>query len=166
MHGEFQRLVSWANGVEHRHKPILIDGWMSAGKTTLAEAAAKATGGEMLDADKYLERNQGTFIRALDIEALNAAFCKVKRPILAGVCMRRIHELLGEPVSLHIYVKRMASWGWADEDEISSTPIDWSDGELCGTTPLASEVRAYHRLWNPSEIADFVYERVESWNVC
>ena len=161
----FTQLVEWAGGVAHRGRPVLIDGWMSAGKSTLARALATAVHGQMLDADEYLIRNQNAFIAALDTIALQEAFFNAERPILAGVCMRQIHALLGSPQASHVYVKRMASWGWADEDDAILELSDYSNECQAHTPSLVLEVRAYHELWHPHEIADFTYERVENWNV-
>ena len=161
----FTELVEWAGDVARRGKPVLIDGWMSAGKSTLARALATAVHGQMLDADEYLIRNQDAFIAALDTIALQEAFFNAERPILAGVCMRQIHALLGSPHASHVYVKRMASWGWADEDDVILDVSDCSNKEQARTPSLVLEVRAYHGLWHPHETADFIYERVEIWDV-
>ena len=160
----FTQLVEWVDDVARRDRPVLIDGWMSAGKSTLAKALATSVHGQMLDADEYLIRDQNAFVVALDMTALQEAFFHAQRPILAGVCMRQIHALLGSPPASHIYVKRMAGWGWADEEEVIRDISHWSAKEQVRSRSLVYEVRAYHHLWHPHEIADIFYERAERWN--
>ena len=101
-HKEFLRLASWVNEPDRIDLPVLIDGYMLAGKTYLAEALAAEIGGQAIDADKYLERRQDAYIPSLDVSALKAAFQKAERPILSGVCMRQIHQILGKPPCSHV----------------------------------------------------------------
>ena len=63
-----------------------------------------------------------------------------------------------------IYVKRMAKWGWADEDEMNGNKLE----ELAALNSMNSsapalrlEVRQYHREFRPHEVADIVFERLE-----
>ena len=163
VHTELERLLKWLDKTNPHGLPVLIDGWMLAGKSHLANTVATATGGQMLDADDYLERHNEEFIEFLDVTELKSSISRAHRPVVASVCMRQIHKLIGEPTALHIYIKRMASWGWADEDDVIEETSDWSD-ELRGLVPpLVLEVREYHLRWKPHETADCIIERRECW---
>ena len=161
MHANLERLLQWLEAANPHGLPVLIDGWMLAGKSHLAYTVARATQGQMFDADDYLERHKEQFTEFLNVAKLKSSISGAHRPVLAGVCMRQIHKLIGEPPSLHIYVKRMASWGWADEDEVTDELFGWSDDLQSFRPPLVSEVREYHLRWKPHEMADFIFERRE-----
>ena len=153
---EFDQLATWLSEPSRRDLPVLIDGWTNAGKTCLAKKLAEATQSHFLDADSFLSEATGEFISAIDVSTLSEAFFSASRPILSGVCMRELHALLGTPEATHVYIKRIATWGWAEEFEVSEDPSDWTTS---GEPPLVTEVRAYHLKWKPHENADVIFER-------
>jgi hypothetical protein len=78
---------------------------------------------------------------------------------VSGVCLREILKRAEVQADAHIYVKRMASWGWCDEDEMEShgvAEIPGSSGEF-----LRAEMRQYHGQWQPHHIADYEFHRLD-----
>ena len=76
---------------------------------------------------------------------------------------------LGRKADCLVYVKRMAIWGWADEDELESyaadglgklpAPVDPLAKSLCD---LWDEVACYHTQFQPHLVANILYERSEA----
>jgi len=65
-------------------------------------------------------------------------------------------ERAGTQIDAHIYMKRMAIWGWADEDELNDVPFEvpGSGGEV-----IRREMRAYHERWRPHLQVDYEFHR-------
>jgi hypothetical protein len=151
---------------------IAIDGFQASGKTTLAGALSDQLKLPVISADDYVTKNQGAFFEYLKLEELAAALRLHERCIFEGVCCLQILQAVGVHANVLVYVKRMAIWGWADEDELESfvsTPRGPSDA-----TPLNTEIRdplqvtlrnlweevaQYHRQYRPHEVANLMYER-------
>ena len=151
---------------------IAIDGFQGSGKTTLARALSEQWNIPVVSADNYLIRNQGAFFNSLRIEWLSAALGAHERYIFEGVCCLQVLQAIGVNANVLVYVKRMAAWGWADEDELASfASAPSSTAEE--TPPLAEirdplqitlrdlweEVAQYHWQYRPHEVADLSYER-------
>lgn len=51
--------------MSERARPIIIIGFMAAGKTTVAAALAKRLGGGLIDLDRFIEEREGRTIRAI-----------------------------------------------------------------------------------------------------
>jgi hypothetical protein len=137
---------------------ILIDGWMAAGKTQLASQVASLLGIKYIDLDSYVEPQQKQFVASLRLDEVAHAIAAIKPLIVSGVCIRNVHELIGKPSCIHIYVKRMTSWGWADEDEaLGNSP---AFDAAYPPNALTIEVRKYHEIYKPHQRAGFFFHRL------
>ena len=158
----FENVGKLAAEIEDRYKAtaiIGIDGWTGAGKTTLARALAEATGGSNFDIDDALIRDQECFVPALQLDLIRSGLSEPKGLIfISGICLRQVLELSGCAADAHIYTKRMATWGWADEDELTDSVLP----EIAGASGEATrrEMRAYHREWIPHLKADYEFHRL------
>ena len=136
---------------------IAIDGWTGCGKSTLAAFVANQIGALHFDLDSALCRDQGSYVPSINLDSVKAALESVQsRAVVSGICSLQIFQAAGIPVECHIYIKRMATWGWADEDELQGCLPEFSgsSGEA-----LRSELRKYHRLWLPHITAHHEFHR-------
>jgi hypothetical protein len=151
-------LASVPNGL------IAVDGFQGSGKTTLAGELGKLIGREVLSADDFLHRDQGSFYAHLDLAKLSDTLDERHPCIFEGICcLQVLRGINRRPASL-VYVKRMAVWGWADEDELTRCNCEGLLMEVATVTTglpsnLWDEVAAYHARFRPHECADIVYER-------
>ena len=135
---------------------IGIDGWLGAGKTTLAKLLAEKLSAEHFDLDDALHRDQGAYFQHLDFNKIRSKLSNAPgRMVVSGVCFRQVLELVSATASVHIYVKRMALSGWPDEHEIETEHLSGL-GSLAGNT-LRAEVRTYHAKYCPHETTDFEF---------
>lgn len=151
---------------------IAIDGFQASGKTTLARALSEQWNIPVISADNYLIKNRGEFFKYLRLEELSAELRAHERYIFEGVCCLQILQAIGVTANVLVYVKRMAAWGWADEDELASfasspsstaeeTPpmAEMRDPLQTTLRDLWEEVALYHWQYRPHEVADLSYER-------
>ena len=139
---------------------IGVDGWSGVGKTTLARNLANAVKGSAYDIDSALDRDKKSFVPSLRLDEIRTALSSPARIIfVSGVCLRQV--LQGATVSAvaHIYLKRMASWGWADEDELVEQNNAVALAEGGGI--LRQEMRDYHAEWQPHIEADYEFQRFD-----
>jgi len=143
---------------------VAVDGFMNAGKTTLAFKLAEMLGGIRLSFDTFADRDVASDdyaakIRlnylASDLRKLHATFPFV---VADGICMLQVLEAVSAAPDTLVYVKR-----------ISSTDI-WHDGfhlEDYEGQQTVEENRPgldrsqfeYHAKWRPHERAHFIYVR-------
>lgn len=136
-----------------------IDGWMGAGKTTLANALAKRLDGSVFDLDSALVHDQKVYVSALRMSEVSEALATHPRPlIVSGICLLEVFENVGTQLDARVYIKRMATWGWADEDELNG--IDFGIPEACGDA-VRQELRHYHQKWQPHLHADYEFQRTD-----
>jgi len=164
---------------------IGIDGVDGVGKTYLAEQLSEALTFPALDLDEYLFKNQGGFVAFIDYPALSSALSTIPNYILSGVCLREVLANAGVGLDGHIYVKRMRHDLWANEDEcvfpdgvdvaidnlarysamISRSldePSERPATETDESPPhLSEEIMRYHDSYQPHDVADLVYERID-----
>lgn len=89
--------------------------------------------------------------------------------------MRQVLETSGLRPDAYVYVKRMARWGWADEDslEINGNVEDHLErlreevaallaAEARPALGLWEEVIRYHGTYRPHKQADFVFLRSDA----
>lgn len=145
---------------------IAIDGFQAAGKTTLAKQLANHLCLTVVSADDYLNRNQGSFFRHLDLKKLSAVLCQQERCIFDGVCCLQVLQAIGVRANVLVYVKRMAIWGWADQEELEtfvegSSPFGSQEPDPLQITlhNLWSEVAKYHHQYRPHLVANIIHER-------
>jgi len=137
---------------------IGVDGWTGVGKTTLAEALANELGGSSYDLDRARERNTKHFTAALRLGEISEALNQPKGFLfVSGICLRQVLADIECSAAAHIYIKRMAVWGWADEDELTEgniPEIPGASGEV-----VRQELRLYHDRWQPHVCADYEFQR-------
>jgi len=137
---------------------IGIDGWTGSGKTTLSKALAARMGGATFDLDKALTRDQRRYVTAIRLDEVAEALSHANQLMfVSGICLRQVLKDAGCAASVYIYVKRMAAWGWADEDELVPgliPEVRGASGEL-----VREELRSYHERWKPHLQADFEFQR-------
>jgi hypothetical protein len=138
-----------------------------------------------LDLDDYLFKNQGGFVPFIDYPALSSALTSMPKFILSGACLREVLVNAGSTLDGHIYIKRMRHGLWANEDEcvfpdgvdaaietlaqysamLSRNLDERSDlpsQEADEAQPaLSEEIMRYHEQYQPQEVADIVYERLD-----
>ena len=139
---------------------IGIDGWTGVGKTTLGMALAHATGGTAFDLDDALLGDRKHFVQALQLDLISK---QLARPMgllfVSGICLRQVMTLAGFEADAHIYMKRMAMWGWADEDELDvggQPDVRGASGEI-----TRRELRPYHAKWQPHLCAYYEFQRFD-----
>ncbi|MFN9775432.1 MAG: hypothetical protein ACK54X_22790 [Burkholderiales bacterium] len=145
---------------------IAVDGVTSAGKSTLraqlCEALPEFT---PIELDDYLVKDTGKYVDALRFDELSVRLESAPRKVVSGVCVLLALRRFGLTPDVHIYVKRMAKWGWADRDEVEGEEIEelaQAVGVSAADFSLHLEVRAYHRGVAPQRVADIVLERLEA----
>jgi len=133
---------------------IGVDGWTGVGKTTLATELAEAGGGRKFDLDCALIKDQNCYVPALRMEEIQSSLSGSGLLFVSGICLLQVLELAGVEASAHVYVKRMASGGWADEDDLLGKLPEFpsSSGE-----PIRNELRNYHRHWKPHLTATYEF---------
>lgn len=139
---------------------IGIDGWTGVGKTTIARSLADILSGSAYDVDMALDRDRKHFVSALRMhEILEALALPSGLLFVSGVCLRQVLQNAQCNAGAHIYIKRMATSGWVDEDEVdgSGAPeISGASGET-----LREEMRLYHGQWRPHLRADYEFHRFD-----
>jgi hypothetical protein len=131
-----------------------IDGWIGAGKSTLARFLASECDGRHIEVDRYVRRDEGFYVHALKVEKLKSTLLLGRgAQFVEGVCLRAIFQAAGLVPDVHVYVKRMAIWGWADEIELTD-PFELPDS---AGASLRQELRSYHEKWMPQTSATYVY---------
>ena len=135
-----------------------IDGWTGVGKTTLAQLLSGKLQGSFYDLDTALIRDQKHYVAALRSDEIRQVLSEADGLLfVSGICLRHVFQEVGMAANAHIYMKRMATWGWADEDEISglaAPEIPGASGEK-----VREELRLYHGSYQPQLVADYEFQR-------
>lgn len=125
-----------------------IDGWTGVGKTTLAKALSDAFGGSIFDLDGALNRDRSSYAPSLRLGEISEALAAPAGLLfVSGICLRQVLGRVGCAANAHIYVKRMATWGWADEDELEGGSLAGLGAD--GGNAVRREMREYHASWLP-----------------
>lgn len=145
---------------------VAIDGFQGSGKSTLAKAIGQALKLKVFNADDYLARNQGSFFNHLDLDRLATDVTAAGPCIVEGLCCLQILHAIGRSADSLVYVKRMAIWGWADEDELESYAANGLAPLPEPVEPLAKSLQSlwdeaarYHTHFQPHLVANVVFER-------
>jgi hypothetical protein len=137
---------------------IGVDGWTGVGKTTLAESLTRHVDGRSYDLDTALTRDLRRYHSALRMDEVSHALSDHSGLLfVSGICLRAVLADVHRPADAHIYVKRMATWGWTDEDELigaAAPEIPGASGEI-----IRQEMRLYHDQWQPHTSADYEFQR-------
>ena len=153
-----QELVHALYGRVESSSIVGIDGWTGVGKTTLGKSIAEELGGSSYDLDLALTRNLKKYVSNLRMSEVSKALTEAPRPlVISGICLLKALAMAEIELDVSIYVKRMASWGWADEDELTGLALEipGASGEL-----LRREMRIYHQEWQPHLNADYEFWRM------
>lgn len=133
-----------------------IDGWTGVGKTTLANALSDALDGSIFDLDSALNRDRNSYVPSLRLsEIAEALAAPAGLLFVAGICLRQVLEQAECAANAHIYVKRMAAWGWADENELEGGSMVGLGSN--GGNAVRREMREYHNAWKPHERANYEF---------
>lgn len=155
---EKQELVHALYGRVESSSIVGIDGWTGVGKTTLGKSIAEELGGSSYDLDLALTRNLKKYVSNLRMSEVSKVLTEAPRPlVISGICLLKALAMAEIELDVSIYVKRMASWGWADEDELTGLALEipGASGEL-----LRREMRIYHQDWQPHLNADYEFWRM------
>lgn len=135
---------------------IGVDGWTGAGKTRLARALASKTSADFFDIDCILTRGLGRYVDAVPTDKVAQRVGRSQGLLfVSGICLRQILSNARIEAAKHVYVKRLAVWGWEDEADALR--------EVCalGDESLIMEMRRYHREWRPHEASDYEFQRFD-----
>jgi putative protein kinase ArgK-like GTPase of G3E family len=136
---------------------IGIDGWTGIGKTTLGRTLAEMLKGACFDLDSAVERQRGHYVAFMRIDEVWKALSRSSgRTFVSGICLREVLAKAHVKADAHIYIKRMASWGWGDEDELEGDALASLDAAF-PNNPVRDELRQYHKEWEPHLTADFEF---------
>ena len=124
----------------HQYGIVAIDGFQGSGKSTLAQGMGSALNLKVFNADDYLDRNRGAFFDYLAMNRIAMDVGATGPCILEGLCCLKILHALGRKADCLVYVKRMAIWGWADEDELESYAADGLGKLPAPVDPLAKSL--------------------------
>ncbi|MEC5219006.1 chloramphenicol 3-O-phosphotransferase [Actimicrobium sp. GrIS 1.19] len=163
-----------ASALSEAHASLIaIDGNHGSGKSTLAAAIQELLGASLVSFDNFLAVGQESYFRNLDLQSIIAAASTSRPCILDGICMFQVLEATSLLPDAFVYVKRMAKWGWADQDELvvsggsleehlaalsaqAKTFTTTGEGLSLG---LSEEVIRYHALYLPHKRAGYVFNR-------
>src|SRR4029077_13096818 len=142
---------------------IAIDGRDGAGKSCLAKRLCNLIGGDVVSLDCFLQqKNQGAYVRYLDLAAIKAAIERCATPkIIEGDCVLEVLNSIVYKWDVLIYVKEIYfGYYWKDEDILDSTePIEKLIGALASRGGLKEEVIRYHDKYRPSRQAKIIFLR-------
>lgn len=160
---------------------IGVDGIDGVGKSELSAIVASELGIPVIGLDDYVEKNRGSYVPYIDYAAVTALVADSPNFVIEGVCLLDVLERLGVRLDSLVYIKRMSSGIWADEDECEfpngieeairqsrrntelmlefearqegrpHTP--GATDELC----LGEEIMRYHAKHSPHELAEITY---------
>jgi hypothetical protein len=141
---------------------VAVEGFMGAGKTSLASALASSVGALAVHLDGFVAPGDVTrpYVNRLNYAALASAIeaSSASTSVVDGICLRDVLNRLGRTPDLYIYVKRISPAGiWHDG-------VDLEDFEA-GTwktpgEPYTSDM-AYHSKVRPHEKATVEVHRAE-----
>lgn len=141
---------------------IGIDGFMTAGKTTLAKCLSKLLDADIVSTDDHgkPKRNDNGYVERLDLTRIKNSVEKSiragRRVILEGVCLRLViaDSAISTDSTVHVYVKKISKNSdiWYDGEEIE----DFQRGDLT-PPPLSLSILRYHVKVRPHELANFEY---------
>ena len=145
---------------------VAVDGFQGSGKSTLAQAIGRALKLSVFNVDAYLDRNKGSFFDYLDLMRLEADVTTAGPCVVEGLCCLKVVHAIGRSADRLVYVKRMAIWGWADEDELvpylanGLAPLEQPVEPLAKSLQsLWDEAAHYHTHFQPHLVANIIYER-------
>lgn len=144
---------------------IAIDGISGAGKSSLRTHLSEKLGATGIEFDDFLDLQLGEYLAALRTPELKTAIARSHGLVVcSGVCMLQALQQMNLIPDVLVYVKRMARWGWADQDEVEGHQIEDLSAipEVdAKSVRLLIEIRSYHRAFMPQATAEIIFERLE-----
>ena len=135
---EPEKLAEWLRGMADHL--VAFDGYQGAGKSSVVRAMAKFLDIPACHLDDFVKPKQGNYFNSIDLQGLRVALDR--RPMLVeGVCVLKVLQSLNVTPDRLVYVN-------------SPRP---EPGTTLGDGPLAAEVSAYHRTFDPESAADVLY---------
>jgi len=145
---------------------IGVDGFMEAGKTTVAFQLAEELGGIRIGVDSYVDSDavatkyvEMVRLKALerDLHRLRGCFPFV---VLDGVCLLEVVDRVRASLDAHVYCKRLSPEGlWHDGVDLE----EMDKGPAPSTEEwLRRDIFEYHRRRVPQECANAVFVRRET----
>jgi hypothetical protein len=145
---------------------IVFDGYLNAGKSTLATVMAGRLGCPHVDGDDHADR-RGTYVDALRLDELHAAIRAslrvAPRVILHCVCARAVLARLGLAAAAVVYVQHDRPpplGGTASNrhyDALCAEAGGFAAHDRPGLDALERELLLYHAEYRPSATADIHY---------
>jgi adenylate kinase family enzyme len=125
---------------ERRPQLIAIDGFLGAGKSTLAKRIAEDVEYRCINLDDFVPPNEGRFASNLDFSRLSESLKGDHLTIVEGVCVLSVLKRIGLKCDMLIFV------------------VGEQPGNLTANPVLVNEVRTYLKRWSPAKRADYVVD--------
>ena len=146
-------------------KIIGIDGTDGTGKSYLSKRVASTLNFGHVEVDKFINRNQDTYLANLDSEhlknATNETLSKHQGLVLDGICLRAVLENIDVVAEFHVYVQTISEVGnLQNSDVIGYEPNSERHGNQSWLSPLARELGEYHNSYQPRAKSNVIYQRI------
>lgn len=174
----FDNLVMELQTIIINKRPLIIgiDGFPTAGKTTLGNDLARELSGVLISIDDHLHKQQNGYLEFINYKTLSDTITLGKKNnhvlICEGICINAVLKKINSQQNLSIYV-----WGscdWKEEfDLISNYNFSGFDDHLKNeqvefqrvyrrpltpnTFNLRKEIADYHKEYDPIKNADIIY---------
>ena len=90
---------------------ISVDGWTGAGKTTLTNSITGIEDLEIIEFDKFFEKNAGLYLEVFNFDGLEDTITKAlesnKKLLLDGICMNEILNEISIESDYKVYIKEL-----------------------------------------------------------
>lgn len=148
-------------------KPLLvaIEGFMSSGKSSLADALGAELDATVVHTDNFVVPGDESlpYPERLNYELLAASLRGASATLIEGICLRQVLGRLNAVPTTFVYVKRISSNGlWHDRFHLEEYEEEEEENvQSVITEPEKSDLN-YHASVRPHEHANIVFQRVEA----
>lgn len=144
---------------------IGVEGFMGAGKTSLAGWLANELSAQFLSADQFVVIHGGCLSYPSRVstkrlsQALTSAIRQGRPVLFEGICLRALAHHLSHKPAAYIYIKRMAGSLWHDGFNLEDfASVRSAEDDL--HEPHLSDLH-YHMRFFPHKKATLIFERQE-----